>query len=935
MPGMPNLHSHAFQRALAGRTGRGRSADGDSFWTWRQAMYAFLDRVDADAFEAIAAQAYVEMLKAGYTAVAEFHYVHHDPQRHARMRIPPSSRGAIIAAAADAGIALTLLPVFYAHARIRRGAAHRGQRRFVHTIDSFARLVAIACARRRCAGLSCWASRRTACARSRRTSSQRSSRARRRTAPDPHPCRRAVARSRRLRRVRSGARPVEWLLDHAGRRWPLVRRPCDAHDGAAKRGGSRRAARSPGSRRRPKPILATARSRRARYLDARRRIRHRQRFEHDHRSRSPSCASSSGRSGWRSRAQRAGARRRCPVGQSLYVAGGARRRCAALAQPVGVIAAGTARRSRRARRRRSRRSPTHAVDDAPRCGDLRPVPAPGARRHGRRPLGGPRRPASARGRSASRAIARPSRGIAGGRIRMTPHAIRSRSSSNAHLATMAGATRPTARSAMAPSASTADRIAWAGHDARPAARRGAVQTLDARRALAHARARRLPHPPRLRRQPRRRIRGAAEGAHVRGHRARPAAASWRPCARRARRSSDELVAQSRPRLAALAAEGVTTVEIKSGYGLDTANERKMLAGGAPARRGASASTCARRSSPRMRVPPEYAGRADDYVDLVCREMIPAAARDGSRRRRRCVLRDHRLHARADAARVRRRRARMDCRSSCTPTSSPIRAARRWPRNSARCRPIISNTRARRAWRRWRARARSRCCCPARFYVLRETRLPPIAAFRAHGVPMAVATDCNPGTSPVTSLLLMLNLACTLFRLTPEEALAGVTRNAARALGLPDRGTLALGQRADLALWDIAEPAELAYGSAAIPCAGIVRAGAVVRWARSMNLYEICARRFAARHRRAARGNASCRRSSRRASRRPRAPLPDTDWHVEKLYAFARDMRARRSSWRRIRAMSSTSIAIRRRRALSRAPTITELCPTRTFANEPI
>ena len=78
VPGMPNLHSHAFQRALAGRTGRG-SAQGDSFWTWRQAMYAFVDRVDADAFEAIAAQAYVEMLKSGYTAVAEFHYVHHDP----------------------------------------------------------------------------------------------------------------------------------------------------------------------------------------------------------------------------------------------------------------------------------------------------------------------------------------------------------------------------------------------------------------------------------------------------------------------------------------------------------------------------------------------------------------------------------------------------------------------------------------------------------------------------------------------------------------------------------------------------------------------------------------------------------------------------------------------------------------------------------------
>ena len=100
--------------------------------------------------------------------------------------------------------------------------------------------------------------------------------------------------------------------------------------------------------------------------------------------------------------------------------------------------------------------------------------------------------------------------------------------------------------------------------------------------------------------------------------------------------------------------------------------------------------------------------------------------------------------------------------------------------------------------------------PGAFYMLRETRLPPIELFRAHGVPMAVATDCNPGTSPVTSLLAMLNMACTLFRLTPEEALAGVTCNAARALGLDDRGTLAVGKRADFALWRIHRPAELSY-----------------------------------------------------------------------------------------------------------------------------
>ncbi len=106
--------------------------------------------------------------------------------------------------------------------------------------------------------------------------------------------------------------------------------------------------------------------------------------------------------------------------------------------------------------------------------------------------------------------------------------------------------------------------------------------------------------------------------------------------------------------------------------------------------------------------------------------------------------------------------------------------------------------------------------PGAFYFLRETRLPPVALLREHGVAMAVSTDCNPGTSPCTSLLLMLNMACTLFRLTPEEALAGVTRHAARALGLPDRGQLAAGLRADFVLWQAQHPAELSYAIGANP-----------------------------------------------------------------------------------------------------------------------
>ncbi len=114
--------------------------------------------------------------------------------------------------------------------------------------------------------------------------------------------------------------------------------------------------------------------------------------------------------------------------------------------------------------------------------------------------------------------------------------------------------------------------------------------------------------------------------------------------------------------------------------------------------------------------------------------------------------------------------------------------------------------------------------PGAFYFLRETQLPPIDLFRKHGVPIAISTDCNPGTSPTTSLLLMLNMACTLFHMTPEQTLAGVTRNAARALGLPDRGTLETGKQADFVVWDIAEPAELSYRFGFNPAVEIMQRG---------------------------------------------------------------------------------------------------------------
>jgi formimidoylglutamate deiminase len=212
IPGMSNLHSHAFQRAIAGRTGN-TSAERDTFWTWRQAMYAFLDRVDADGFEAIAAQAYVEMLKAGYTSVAEFHYVHHDPQ--GRAYADPAELARRVAAAAGAtGIGLTLLPVFYAHAGIGGAPPASGQRRFVLSLESYARLVEVLVDDATAAGWDLGVAPHSL----------------RAVAPDelaavvalaPRGAPIHIHAAEQAKEVDdcvawSGARPVEWLLDQAG-----------------------------------------------------------------------------------------------------------------------------------------------------------------------------------------------------------------------------------------------------------------------------------------------------------------------------------------------------------------------------------------------------------------------------------------------------------------------------------------------------------------------------------------------------------------------------------------------------------------------------------------------------------------------------------------------------------------------------------------------
>ena len=292
-------------------------------------------------------------------------------------------------------------------------------------------------------------------------------------------------------------------------------------------------------------------------------------------------------------------------------------------------------------------------------------------------------------------------------------------------------------------------------------------------------------------------------------------------------SIDDLVAQSRPRLAALAAEGVTTIEIKSGYGLDVANERKMLAAAraVAAEVGVDIRTTLLAAHA---LPPEFAGRPDDYVDFACRELIPAAAREGladavdafcegiaftpaQTRRVFEVARAHRLPVKLHADQLSNTGG-----AALAAEFGALSADHLEYTNEA---GVAAMARA----------GTVAVLLPGAFHVLRETQLPPVASLRAHGVPMAIATDCNPGTSPVVSLVLMMNFACTLFRLTPEEALAGATKNAARALGLGDRGILAVGQRADFALWDVAEPAELSYMIGGNACAGVVRAGKVARW----------------------------------------------------------------------------------------------------------
>ena len=272
-------------------------------------------------------------------------------------------------------------------------------------------------------------------------------------------------------------------------------------------------------------------------------------------------------------------------------------------------------------------------------------------------------------------------------------------------------------------------------------------------------------------------------------------------------SEDALFAESLPRLQALLHDGVASVEIKSGYGLDFESERKMLR--VARRLGAETGMTVKTTYLAAHaLPPEYAGCADDYIKAVC-SWMPILQAEGL----------------IDAVDVfcegigfspsQSRRLFESARSLGLPVKahadqlSDLGGAALVAEFSGLSADHVEYS-SEDAVRRMATAGTVAVLLPGAFHVLRETQQPPIEAFRRHHVPMAVATDCNPGTAPLLSLRLAMALACTHFRLTPEEALRGATIHAARALGLHDRGTLAVGQRADFAVWDIRHPAELCY-----------------------------------------------------------------------------------------------------------------------------
>ena len=274
-------------------------------------------------------------------------------------------------------------------------------------------------------------------------------------------------------------------------------------------------------------------------------------------------------------------------------------------------------------------------------------------------------------------------------------------------------------------------------------------------------------------------------------------------------TEDELFLSAEKRLRSLLRDGVTTVEIKSGYGLDLANERKMLR---VARRLGDALPVSVRATclAAHALPPEYKDRADDYIEHICSQMLPALAAEGlvdavdafceylafsPEQVERVFKVAHQLGL----------PVKLHAEQLSSLHGSSLAA--RYHALSADHLEFMTEEDA----IAMAAAGTVAVLLPGAFYFLRETQLPPMEALRKHGVKIAIASDLNPGTSPALSVRLMLNMACTLFRMTPEEALAGATQHAATALGMGDtHGSLEVGKVADFVAWQIDRPADLAY-----------------------------------------------------------------------------------------------------------------------------
>jgi imidazolonepropionase len=284
-------------------------------------------------------------------------------------------------------------------------------------------------------------------------------------------------------------------------------------------------------------------------------------------------------------------------------------------------------------------------------------------------------------------------------------------------------------------------------------------------------------------------------------------------------SEEELVASALPRLDQLISEGVTTVEIKSGYGLTLDDELKMLRA---ARRLGEASNVRVRTTllAAHAVPPEYRGDADTYIDLVCREIIPASVGLADAVDAFCEgigFTPEQTDSVLTAAVAHGLPVKLHAEQLSNLNGTALAA-----RHSALSADHLEHLDAA-GIAAMAASGTVATLLPGAFYFTREERRPPVQALRDARVPIAIATDCNPGTSPMASILLAMNMGATFFRLTVAECLRGATINAARALGI-DGGTLAPGQSADLAIWNISDPAELVYRIAANPLHARVFAG---------------------------------------------------------------------------------------------------------------